>query len=239
MKCSPVRAPVALTPKEGGFSGESGGRIRDSAIWCASETHIGSLATLPYMSDVTRILEAINHGDPHAAAELLPLVYEELRKLAAQRMTKVAPGQTLQPTALVHEAYIRLVDAAKVQHWNSRGHFFAAAAEAMRWILVEQARHKASLKAGGNHRRRELIDIEAPMAEPDVDLLALDEALEKLERADKRRAQLVKLRFFAGLTISEAAQALGISESTADNDWAYARCWLRLEIEGRGPNTPS
>jgi RNA polymerase sigma factor (TIGR02999 family) len=191
------------------------------------------------MSDVTRILEAIDQGDPHAADQLLPLVYGELRNLAAQKMAQEAPGQTLQATALVHQAYLRLVDQQQAQRWNSRGHFFAAAAEAMRRILVERARHKASLKAGGNHRRKELHDIEAPMAEPDVDLLALNEALEKLEREDKRRAQLVKLRFFAGLTISEAAQTLGISESTADNDWAYARCWLRLEIEGRGPNTPS
>ena len=191
------------------------------------------------MSDVTRILEAIDQGDPHAADRLLPLVYDELRNLAAQKMAQEAPGQTLQATALVHEAYLRLVDQQRAQHWNSRGHFFAAAAEAMRRILVERARHKATLKAGGNHPRKELHDIEAPMPEPDVDLLTLNEALEKLEREDKRRAQLVKLRFFAGLTIGEAAQALGVSEATAGNDWAYARCWLRLEIEGRGPNTPS
>ena len=191
------------------------------------------------MSDVTRILEAIDQGDPHAADRLLPLVYDELRNLAAQKMAQEAPGQTLQATALVHEAYLRLVDQQRAQHWNSRGHFFAAAAEAMRRILVERARHKATLKAGGNHPRKELHDIEAPMPEPDVDLLTLNEALEKLEREDKRRAQLVKLRFFAGLTIGEAAQALGVSEATAGNDWAYARCWLRVEIEGRGPNTPS
>ena len=191
------------------------------------------------MSDVTRILEAIDQGDPHAADRLLPLVYDELRNLAAQKMAQEAPGQTLQATALVHEAYLRLVDQQRAQHWNSRGHFFAAAAEAMRRILVERARHKATIKAGGNHPRKELHDIEAPMPEPDVDLLTLNEALEKLEREDKRRAQLVKLRFFAGLTIGEAAQALGVSEATAGNDWAYARCWLRVEIEGRGPNTPS
>jgi RNA polymerase sigma factor (TIGR02999 family) len=146
-------------------------------------------------------------------------------------MAHESPGQTLQATALVHEAYVRLVDQEQRQHWNSKGHFFAAAAEAMRRILVERARHKRSLKAGGGRRRQDLADIEA--AEPDIDLLALNESLEKLEREDKRRAELVKLRFFAGLTISEAAQALGISETTADNDWAYARCWLRLEIEGR------
>src|SRR5262249_37393592 len=133
------------------------------------------------MSDVTRILEAIDHGDPHAADELLPLVYDELRKLAAQKMAQEAPGQTLHATALVHEAYLRLVDQQQAQRWNSRGHFFAAAAEAMRRILVERARHRASLKAGGNHRRQDLNDIETPIGEPDVDLLALNEALEKLE----------------------------------------------------------
>jgi RNA polymerase sigma factor (TIGR02999 family) len=187
------------------------------------------------MSRVTEILSAIEAGDPHSAEQLLPLVYDELRALAAYRMAREAPGQTLQPTALVHEAYVRLVDQERAQHWDSKGHFFAAAAEAMRRILVDQARHKRTVKAGrGERRRQDVTEIEAPEAAPDVDLLALNEALEKLEREDKRKAQLVKLRFFAGLTIKEAAQALGVSESTADNDWAYARCWLRLEIEGRG-----
>jgi RNA polymerase sigma factor (TIGR02999 family) len=186
------------------------------------------------MTRVTQILSAIESGDPHAADQLLPMVYDELRALAAARMAREAPGDTLQATALVHEAYLRLVDQERAKHWNSRGHFFAAAAEAMRRILVERARHKHSLKAGGGRQRQELSGIEAPMAGPDVDLLALNDALEKLEREDQRKAQLVKLRFFAGLTISEAAQALGISESTADNDWAYARCWLRLEMEGKG-----
>ena len=185
------------------------------------------------MSHVTQILSAIELGDPRAAEQLLPLVYNELRALAASRMAHESPGQTLQATALVHEAYVRLVDQEQRQHWNSKGHFFAAAAEAMRRILVERARHKHSLKAGGERRRQDLADIEAPRAEPDIDLLVLNEALEKFEREDKRRAELVKLRFFVGLTISEAAQALGISEATADNDWAYARCWLRLEIEGQ------
>jgi RNA polymerase sigma factor (TIGR02999 family) len=183
------------------------------------------------LSRVTEILSAIERGDPQAAEQLLPLVYGELRALAASRMARESPGQTLQATALVHEAYLRLVDHKQAHRWNSRGHFFAAAAEAMRRILVERARHKRSLKAGGGRHQQDLADIEAPLAEPD--LLALNEALEKLERADQRKAELVKLRFFAGLTISEAAQALGISESTADNDWAYARCWLRLEIEGQ------
>jgi RNA polymerase sigma factor (TIGR02999 family) len=184
------------------------------------------------MSRVTQILTAIESGDARAAEELLPLVYEELRSLAAHRMAQEAPGQTLQPTALVHEAYVRLVDQAQAEQWKSKGHFFAAAAEAMRRILVERARHKKALKSGGGWHRQGIAGIEVPVPEGDPDLLALDEALGKLEREDRRKAQLVKLRFFAGLTIKEAAQVLGISESTADNDWAYARCWLRLEIEG-------
>jgi RNA polymerase sigma factor (TIGR02999 family) len=184
------------------------------------------------MSEVTRILSAVEQGDPQAAAQLLPLVYDELRQLAAQRMAREAPGQTLEATALVHEAYLRLVDVEQAQHWNSRGHFFAAAAEAMRRILVERARHKRSLKAGGDLCRLDLADVEPSVAGPGVDLLALDEALVKLEAQDKRKADLVKLRFFAGLTTEQAAGVLGISPSTADNDWAYARCWLRLEIGG-------
>jgi RNA polymerase sigma factor (TIGR02999 family) len=191
------------------------------------------------MEDVSQILCAIDRGDPHAAEQLLPLVYEELRKLAAQKLAHEKPGQTLQATALVHEAYLRLVAGAagapREQQWNSRGHFFGAAAEAMRRILVERARQKRSLKGGGGRVRQELPDIEQPGAGPDIDLLALNEALEKLEKQDRRKAELIKLRFFAGLTIEQAAQALGISESTADNDWAYARCWLRLEIEGQAP----
>jgi len=146
------------------------------------------------MSDVTRLLSAIDQGDSQAAERLLPLVYDELRKLAAHRMAQEKPGQTLQPTALVHEAYLRLLDTKKVQKWNSRGHFFAAAAEAMRRILVEKARHKRSLKAGGNRHRQEMTDVEAPDTGPKVDLLALNEALEKLEHQDKRRAEVVKLR---------------------------------------------
>jgi RNA polymerase sigma factor (TIGR02999 family) len=184
------------------------------------------------MNEVTRILSVIEQGNPQAAQHLLPLVYDELRRLAAQKMAREAPGQTLDATALVHEAYLRLVDSAQAQYWNSRGHFFAAAAAAMRRILVDRARHKRSLKAGGDRHREELLDIKMPGVGPDVDLLALNEALERLESQHKRRAELVKLRFFAGLTIEQAAQVLGISTSTADNDWAYARCWLRLEIEG-------
>ncbi len=184
------------------------------------------------MTPVTQILSAIQNGDPQAAGQLLPLIYDELRKLAAHRLAREAPGQTLQATALVHEAYLRLVKADQDVQWNSKGHFFGAAAEAMRRILVERARGKQSIKGGGGHQRQELpeIAVEAPVA--DIDLLALDEALKKLEEQDPRKAQLVKLRFFAGLTNSEAAEALGISQSTADNDWAYARCWLRLAIDG-------
>jgi RNA polymerase sigma factor (TIGR02999 family) len=185
------------------------------------------------MSDVTRMLAAIDQGDPQATEQLLPLVYDELRRLAAARLAHERPGQTLQATALVHEAYLRLAGGEQGGAWNSRGHFFAAAAEAMRRILVERARHKQSLKAGGDLRRQELPDIELANAEPRLDLLALHEALTKLEQQDKRRAELVKLRFFAGLTIAQAARALGICESTADSDWAYARCWLRVEMEGR------
>jgi RNA polymerase sigma factor (TIGR02999 family) len=187
------------------------------------------------MSNVTRILSQIESGDPTAAEQLLPLVYEELRKLAAARLAHENPGQTLQATALVHEAYLRLIDVPRAQAWNSRGHFFAAAAEAMRRILIEYARHKSSLKAGGAWQRINLTAVDPCTSEPDVDLLALDEALEKLQRREPRQAELVKLRFFAGLTTEQAAEVLGISTSTADNDWAYARCWLRLEVGAATP----
>ena len=182
------------------------------------------------MSDVTRILTQIDDGDPLASDRLLPLVYDELRRLAAQKLTREKPGQTLQATALVHEVYIRLVDAERSAHWNSRGHFFGAAAEAMRRILIEQARRKGSLKAGGGRQRVDLSDVEPEITGPQVDLLALDEALKKLEQKEPRKAELVKLRFFAGLTNQQAAEALGISASTADNDWAYAKSWLRVEM---------
>jgi RNA polymerase sigma factor (TIGR02999 family) len=191
------------------------------------------------MGDVTRILSQIQSGDASAAEQLLPLVYDELRKLAAEKMAQEKPGQTLQATALVHEAYIRLVDVEKVQHFNSRGHFFAAAAEAMRRILVENARRKRTLRAGGSLRRVEIFD-QAPATEsPSLDLLALDEALEKLRAKAPRKAELVKLRFFAGLTNEQAAETLGIATSTADEDWVYAKCWLRVEMTdqpiGQGP----
>jgi RNA polymerase sigma factor (TIGR02999 family) len=190
------------------------------------------------MSDVTRILSAIEHGEPQAAEDLLPLVYDELRRLATAKMAHEKPGQTLQATALVHDAYLRLVDTVKVQSWNSRGHFFSAAAEAMRRILVENARRKRSWKAGGGHRRVELSDVEPAVEDRRIDLLALDEALAQLKAKDKRKADLVKLRYFAGLTNEQAAQALGISPSTADNDWAYARSWLRLAMVGGSPRDP-
>ena len=183
------------------------------------------------MTDVTQILNAIEQGDPSAAEHLLPLVYDELRRLAAQKMAREKPAQTLQATDLVHEAYLRLVDVQKAQHWNSRGHFFAAAAEAMRRILVERARHNKSLKAGGGRQRVELADVASVEYSGD-DLLLLHETLERLEKKDKRKAELVKLRFFAGLTNEQAAGVLGVSTSTADNDWAYAKAWLRLAMGG-------
>jgi RNA polymerase sigma factor (TIGR02999 family) len=185
------------------------------------------------MSDVTRLLSAIDQGDPLAAEQLLPLVYGELRRLAAARMAHERPGQTLQATALVHEAYLRLL-GDQAQNWNSQGHFFAAAAESMRRILVERARHKQSLKAGGDRQRQEMPDIELADAGPHLDLLALHEALTKLEQRDQHRAELVKLRFFAGLTIAEAAQALGISESTADNDWPTPAPGFAWKSRGAG-----
>jgi RNA polymerase sigma factor (TIGR02999 family) len=186
------------------------------------------------MNDVTRILSAIEQGDTHAADQLLPLVYDELRILAARRLAKEKPGQTLQATALVHDAYLRLVGDDD-PGWDSRGHFFAAAAEAMRRILIENARRKAGLKAGGGRDRVELNE-DIPAVEcTRVDLLALDEALTALEAKDRRKADLVRLRFFAGLTGEQAALALGISASTAEKDWAYARTWLRLAMSGGEP----
>jgi RNA polymerase sigma factor (TIGR02999 family) len=187
------------------------------------------------MSDVTQILSQIESGDPSAAEQLLPLVYDELRKLAAAKLAHEKPGQTLQATALVHEAYIRLVDVEKAQRWDSRGHFFAAAAEAMRRILVDRARHKQSLKRGGDRDRVDMAAAE-PVTLPIAcdDILGLEGALQKLEEKDTRKAELVKLRFFAGLTTSQAAQALGVSTTTAESEWTYARSWLRLEMADRG-----
>jgi RNA polymerase sigma factor (TIGR02999 family) len=182
------------------------------------------------MTHVTQILSQIESGDRSAAEQLLPLVYQELRQLAAAKLAHEKPGQTLQATALVHDAFIRLVDVEKAPQWESRGHFFAAAAEAMRRILVEVARHKQSRKAGGDWTRLDLAQIEPVTTRPRVDILALDAALDRLETLDPRKAALVKLRYFAGLTNAQAAAALNISTSTADNDWAYAKNWLRVEI---------
>jgi RNA polymerase sigma factor (TIGR02999 family) len=187
------------------------------------------------MSDVTGILSAIEQGDPHAAEELLPLVYDELRKLAARWLAQEKPGQTLQATALVHEAYLRLVgahfdpDAQAQARWDSRGHFFAAAAEAMRRILVDSARRKGRPKHGGDRQRVDL-DEAVAITDPPQDLAALDQALTKLAREEPRKAELVKLRFFAGLTIPEAAKILGISTATAERYWSYARVWLYAEL---------
>jgi RNA polymerase sigma factor (TIGR02999 family) len=178
------------------------------------------------MSEITRILTAVQDGDPHAAEQLLPLVYDELRKLAAVRLAQEKPGQTLQATALVHEAYLRLVDTNKVRHWNSRGHFFGAAAEAMRRILVNRARDKGRLKRGGQRRKVDLEQVELAANAPAEDLIAIDESLEKLAAENSECAKVVKLRFFAGLSIDDAAEALGISASTAKRHWAYARAWL-------------
>jgi RNA polymerase sigma factor (TIGR02999 family) len=187
---------------------------------------------LRHMSEVTRILSAIEEGDPHAAEQLLPLIYDELRKLAAQKLAQETPGQTLQATALVHEAYLRLVDDDKARHWNSRGHFFGAAAEAMRRILVDAARHKASRKSGGGRARQDVDGLEIALPDIPEDVIALDEALNKLAATDKKAADLVHLRFFAGLPVPEAAELLGISPRTADRLWAYARAWLHQEIQG-------
>ena len=182
------------------------------------------------MTDVTRILNAIEQGDPSASDELLPVVYEELRVLARARLANEKPGQTLQATALVHDAYIRLVDVEKAQRWNSRGHFFGAAAEAMRRILVENARRKAGPQAGGDRDRLDISLVDPEVNQPDLDLLALDEALNRLAIKDPRKAELVKLRFFAGLTNEQAAHALGITARTAYTDWRYAKAWLHAEL---------
>jgi RNA polymerase sigma factor (TIGR02999 family) len=186
------------------------------------------------MSEVTRILVAIERGDARVIDQLLPAVYQELRQLAAQKLSREKPGQTLQATALVHEAYLRLV--GEDRDWKSRTHFFAAAAEAMRRILIDNARRKKSEKHGGGCRRVDVIEgvVMARGGPPAEDLIALDEALERLARKDRVKAELVKLRFFGGLTGAEAAEVLGLSHNTADEYWAYARAWLRLEMAGRG-----
>ncbi len=188
------------------------------------------------MNEVTQLLKAIEQGDNQAADELLPLVYEELRRLANLKLAQEPPGQTLQATALVHEAYLRLVmngqaeSATREIHWQGRGHFFSAAAEAMRRILIDNARRKQRLKHGGSFNRHDVTALEVPAPEPDWNLLVLDAALDKLETKDKVKADLVKLRFFAGLTMSQAAESLGISNATADRYWSYARAWLYRQI---------
>jgi RNA polymerase sigma factor (TIGR02999 family) len=182
------------------------------------------------MGEVTGILSAIEQGDPHAAEQLLPLVYDELRKLAAQKLAQEKPGQTLQATALVHEAYLRLVDVEKAQQWNSRGHFFAAAAEAMRRILIEAARSKAREKRGGDWQRIDFEDLDVTTSISPDQLVALDDALVRLANLDALAGELVKLRYFAGLALDQAAQSLGISKATAYRHWAYARAWLCSEL---------
>jgi RNA polymerase sigma factor (TIGR02999 family) len=194
---------------------------------------------VPPMSEVTRILSAIEQGDPNAASQLLPLVYDELRQLAAQKLAHEKPGQTLSATALVHEAYLRLVGGGEDPHWNSRGHFFAAAAEAMRRFLVENARRKKSDKRGGDRQRQDLHAQELAIPEVREDLLALDEALTRLAALQPQVAQLVQLRYFAGLSIPDAAKALGVSPRSADRLWAYARAWLHQEIVGDPPEDDS
>jgi RNA polymerase sigma factor (TIGR02999 family) len=184
------------------------------------------------MNDVTRILSEIEHDDSQAADRLLPLVYEELRALAAQKLAQEKPGQTIQATALVHEAYLRLVDTERVMRWESRGHFFAAAAEAMRRILVENARRRACQKNGGDRVRTDLRDLDLAFNTQPDEVLAIDEALSRLAIEDSQAAELVKLRYFAGMSVEEAAQALGLSRATAYRHWTYARAWVRCEVLG-------
>jgi RNA polymerase sigma factor (TIGR02999 family) len=182
------------------------------------------------MSQVTTILSAIEQGDPHAAEQLLPLVYEELRRLAAQKLAQEKPGQTLQATALVHEAYLRLVDVAQAPHWDGRGHFFAAAAEAMRRILIDRARSKRASRHGGGRKRVDLPELELAEEQSAAELLELDDALTRLGEQDAAAADLAKLRLFAGLSVEEAGQALGLPRTTAYRQWTYARAWLRARM---------
>jgi RNA polymerase sigma factor (TIGR02999 family) len=187
----------------------------------------------PIVSDVTRVLEVLNQGDPHAADQLLPLVYEELRKLATSKMANEQPGHTLQPTALVHEAWLRLV-GNKNPEFDGRAHFFAAAAEAMRRILIDRARRKRAVRHGGQQQRVDILDVDPASPSADDQLLAIHDALDKLAAQDPAKADIVKLRYFVGMTIAEAAEVLGISEPTAKRHWAYARAWLYQEIESQG-----
>jgi RNA polymerase sigma factor (TIGR02999 family) len=187
------------------------------------------------MSDVTQILNAIEQGDPKAAEQLLPLVYDELRQLAAQKLARETPGQTLQATALVHEAYVRLVGSEKGKSWDGRGHFFAAAAEAMRRILIDSARHKAALKHGDARKRVDLESAEVVSFSCPNELLVIDDALDKLAREDPEAAQLVKLKFYGGFSVAEAAELMGVSRTTAYEHWNYARAWLHFELHGQEP----
>ncbi len=187
------------------------------------------------MNDVTRILSEIEDGDTAASDQLLTLLYGELKKLAAAKLARETPGQTLQATALVHEAYLRILGDSSTS-WENRGHFFGAASEAMRRILIDRARRRLAIKRGGDRKRQELEDVSIEAGPPSVDLLALDEALQKLEAKDRKKAELVKLRFFAGLTVNQAAQALGVSESTAEKHWTYAKSWLRVEMDENSEN---
>jgi RNA polymerase sigma factor (TIGR02999 family) len=193
-------------------------------------TFLESESVIPCAAKVTTLLNEAGSGDSHASAELLPLVYEQLRALAGRKMRQERPDQTLQATALVHEAYLRLVDTTKVQLWESRWHFFAAAAESMRRFLVENARRKGRIKRGGDHHRVDLDKLELTVNDPPDELIALDEALIELAKEHPEKAQLINLRYFGGLTHEEAAQALGISTSTADRHWAYARAWLYRQM---------
>jgi RNA polymerase sigma factor (TIGR02999 family) len=210
----------------------TGGPSREQLYSCQG---LSFQVLVPPMSEVTRILSAIEQGDPHAAEQLFPLVYDELRQLAAHKLAQEQPGQTLQATALVHEAYLRLVDTDKVQRWDSRGHFFAACAESMRRILIDNARRKQADKRGGDWQRVDLDDVAVVAPERKDDVLALDEALSALAAVDPQAAELVKLRYFAGLTVPQAAEALGVSPRTAGFLWAYARGWLLRRLRDGAP----
>jgi RNA polymerase sigma factor (TIGR02999 family) len=215
-----------------------GQRFRDPREEMGEDVPMGlSSFSEPPMSEVTRILSAVEQGDPHAADQLLPLVYDELRQLAGQKLACEKLGQTLDATALVHEAYLRLVGGSQAQQWNSRGHFFAAAAEAMRRILVDNARRKQLGKHGGGRQRVDLADVEPGYWSHDEEVLAIDEALEHLAAEDPQAAQLVRLRYFGGRSVEEAAELLGIARSTAYEHWAYARASLRLKLHG-GRDSP-
>lgn len=205
-----------------------------TALWLLDDSCVGARRRVcsGTMAEVSQLLIAADNGDPRAAADLLPLVYAELRKLAAARLAAEPVGQTLQPTALVHEAYVRLVGGEQPQDWNGRGHFFAAAAEAMRRILVENARRKGRVRHGGEHNRIDLAQLSVAGEPPDYDLLALDEALDRLEAEEPASAAVVKLRFFGGLTAEQSAAALGVSLRTAKRHWAYARAWLFEALGG-------